>query len=471
MRNTFQTWLKFNAVGIIGIGVQLAVLTLLKSGVKLHYLAATAIAVEAAVLHNFAWHQRWTWFERTSAAAGGLLQRLFRFHLTNGIMSIGGNLALMWLFVSRFSVGYFVANLLAIATCSLANFWASDRFVFRFERGSPVSMHRHVMLGFVVTILVLPLPALYEDNVADRLIRSATESTYMLHLSEARSAARELQRKHPDHPAGFLIETETYWWEAQEDPGNKKSENDYYHAQEIAREKAERAVQAAKYYKPELLAYLASAYASYARFQVTQKHSYFTALRAGLKAHDYAEQVYALDGNYYDICVGLAAFNFFSGTLPSVIKPFAWLFGASGDKKLGMSQFQTAMEKARYSRTEARIVYYSALLSNDEYAAAFPVLERLISDYPDNFVLYEWAKEWFHEQKKPEGTTYFEQIYEKQARRSLLMAQYALLEKATLQLDGGLKSQAAQTLLRIRTITHSDALLSRKVETLTKSTR
>jgi putative flippase GtrA len=468
--NTFRIWLKFNAVGALGMAVQLGVLALLKSGIGLYYLPATAIAVEAAVLHNFAWHERWTWFERTRSTRG-LLNRLARFHLANGVVSICGNLALMWLFVARFGMGYFLANLLAIATCSVANFWAGDRFVFRLERGTTSPMHRHhVVSGVLAAILLLPVHALYEDDNADRLIRSATESTYMLHLGDARSAARELQRKYPAHPAGFLIEAETYWWEAQKDPGNKKIESDYYHAQEIAQNKAEQAVQAARYYKPELLAYIASAYASYARFQVTQKDAYFSALRAGLKAHDYATQVYALDPDYYDIYVGLAAFNYFTGTLPPMMKPFAWLFGASGDKNLGLSQFQTAMEKARYSRTEARIVYYSALLSNKEYDAAFPILEKLISDYPDNFVLYDWAEEWFHEQKK-NGTRYFEQLYERQIKRDPLLAQYALLEKASLQLDSGLKPETVQTIQRIRAIPTSDPLLSRKVEMLAKSSR
>jgi len=326
------------------------------------------------------------------------------------------------------------------------------------------------MLCFVLTIWWLSGPALYEDGVADNLIRSATESTYMLNLAGARAVARELQRKYSDHPAGFLIDAETYWWEAQEDPGSKRIENDYYHAQQLAQEKAERAIQAAKYYKPELLAYLASAYASYARFQVTQKEAYFTALRAGLRAHDYAEQVFALDKNYYDIYVGLGAFNYFAGTLPAVIKPFAWLFGASGDKNLGVDQLQTAMEKARYSRTEGRIVYYSALLSNKEYGLAFPILERLISDYSDNFVLYDWAAVWFREQNKsPDGADYFERTYEKQLKRSPLMAQYALLEKAELQLAGTRKMEATQTLHRIRAIPHSDPLLFRKVEALEKA--
>src|SRR5215831_6599516 len=330
----------------------------------------------------------------------------------------------------------------------------------------------HVISSVLAAILLLPVHALYEDDNADRLIRSATESTYMLNLGNARSAAQELQRKYPDHPAGFLIEAETYWWEAQEDPGNKKIESDYYHAQEIAQNKAERAVQAARYYKPELLAYLASAYGSYARFQVTQKDAYFSALRAGLKAHDYAAQVYALDRNYYDAYVGLGAFNYFAGTLPSMIKPFAWLFGAHGDKELGIEQLQTAMQKSRYSRTEARIVYYSALLSNKEYASAFPILEGLMADYPDNQVLYIWATEWFREQRKNlEGADYFEKVFEKELKRSPGMARYALVEKANLQLAHTRKADALQTIQRIRAIPGADPQLYAKLQALEKAAR
>jgi len=130
---TLRIWMKFNAVGLVGIGVQLAVLTALKSGAGLNYLAATVIAVETAVLHNFFWHERWTWIERTRSAAGGLPGRLVRFHVTNGLISIAGNLTLMWVFVSRLHLHYFLANIIAIATCSILNFLASDRIVFRKE--------------------------------------------------------------------------------------------------------------------------------------------------------------------------------------------------------------------------------------------------------------------------------------------------------------------------------------------------
>jgi hypothetical protein len=328
------------------------------------------------------------------------------------------------------------------------------------------------MLGLILTILFVSSPALYDDPSADRLIRLAMDATYMLRLNDARAAARELQQRYPDHPAGFLIAAETYWWEAQENPENKQIESNYYRAQELAQAKGESAVKAGKYYKPELLAYLASAHGSYARFQVTQKDSYFSALRAGLKAHKYAEEVFALDKNYYEIYVGLGAFNYFSGTLPSMIKPFAWLFGAHGDKDLGIEQLQTAMQKSRYSRTEARIVYYSAMLANKEYVAAFPVLEKLMADYPDNQVLYIWATEWFREQRKNlEGAEYFEKVFEKEMKRSPGMARYALVEKANLQLAHTRKADALQTIQRIRAIPGADPQLYSKLQALEKAAR
>jgi putative flippase GtrA len=190
-------WCKFNFVGGIGIGVQFAALFLLKSVLHFDYLAATAIAVEAAVVHNFVWHEQFTWADRTkldrvqaswraaaphpseaepsdekrgfgwrgfgwsglgwqgfgyrsafSAAIKSVLsiralapavlrsrygpsfRRLLRFNLTNGAVSILGNLALMKVMVGQGHMNYLLANAIAIASCSLANFLVSDEWVF-----------------------------------------------------------------------------------------------------------------------------------------------------------------------------------------------------------------------------------------------------------------------------------------------------------------------------------------------------
>jgi putative flippase GtrA len=130
---SLRLWMKFNTVGVFGMGVHLVVLTVLRTGLKVGVLAATVIAVETAVLHNFVWHERWTWVERTRSRTAGVLDRLIRFHLANGVISIGGNLLMMWALVSKLGVHYLVASIAAIGTCAVLNFAASDRLVFRRE--------------------------------------------------------------------------------------------------------------------------------------------------------------------------------------------------------------------------------------------------------------------------------------------------------------------------------------------------
>lgn len=125
-------WLKFNSVGVMGVGVQLTVLTLLAGRLDLNYLVATALAVESAVLHNFMWHEKWTWADRLdSSKRKGRLWRLLQFNLTTGAVSIIGNLFFMRIFVGFLGVHFLVANLMTIASCSIINFLVSDRIVFR----------------------------------------------------------------------------------------------------------------------------------------------------------------------------------------------------------------------------------------------------------------------------------------------------------------------------------------------------
>ena len=124
--STGTRWLKFNLVGGMGIVVQMLMLVVLKTGLHVNYLIATALAVETAVLHNFLWHERFTWADRTGAS----FTRFLKFNLTTGLFSVAGNLVLMRVFVGGMGMNYLVANLVAIATCSVVNFVVSDRVVF-----------------------------------------------------------------------------------------------------------------------------------------------------------------------------------------------------------------------------------------------------------------------------------------------------------------------------------------------------
>ncbi len=120
---------KFAFVGAIGIAIQLLVLHWLVT-VGCGYLISTAIAVETAILHNFVWHENFTWRERSPSGSDEIWARLLRFHLSNGLISIIGNLLLMRVFVGWLSLNVVAANLLSVTICCVTNFLASDRWVF-----------------------------------------------------------------------------------------------------------------------------------------------------------------------------------------------------------------------------------------------------------------------------------------------------------------------------------------------------
>lgn len=124
-------FVRFNAVSVLGIGVRLLVAGLLVSGAGLHYLVATAIAIEASVLHNFFWHLRWTWGGAGQpAATNHVFFRCVAFHASNGLVSIFGAMLLMPALVGALGLHYLTANLVAVCLTGVLNFLLGDRLVF-----------------------------------------------------------------------------------------------------------------------------------------------------------------------------------------------------------------------------------------------------------------------------------------------------------------------------------------------------
>jgi len=126
--NLLIRWGKFNLVGAAGVVLQLALLAVFNRLTPGHYLVATVAAIEITLLHNFAWHVRFTWCDRRDGSA--FLPRLLRFHLSNGLVSLVGNLALMRMLVGHVHLQVLAANLIAIVCCSIVNFVLSDLWAF-----------------------------------------------------------------------------------------------------------------------------------------------------------------------------------------------------------------------------------------------------------------------------------------------------------------------------------------------------
>jgi putative flippase GtrA len=131
-RATSLRLLRFSFIGAIGVGVQLSALAALNA-VRMDYLLATALAVECAVVHNFLWHRRFTWADRVRSGWGDFLRSLLRFHVSNGLISLAGNLLVVRTLSGGFRLPLLPANMAAIVLCFVANFLASDHWVFSFH--------------------------------------------------------------------------------------------------------------------------------------------------------------------------------------------------------------------------------------------------------------------------------------------------------------------------------------------------
>ena len=122
---------KFSLTGALGAALQVILFDLLMKRFHLPGTAAAPIAVEMVLLHNFFWHERFTWRDRGSRGLSQRAARLWRFHVANGLVSLGGNTALIYLLVHQLKMPALPSAVAAIALCSPLNFLLADRWVYR----------------------------------------------------------------------------------------------------------------------------------------------------------------------------------------------------------------------------------------------------------------------------------------------------------------------------------------------------
>ena len=123
-----RAW-KFMFVGALGMLVNLGLLLLLSTTAGLPRSLAWLLVVEAAVLHNFIWHQSFTWRDRREAGARAWLRRATTFHLSvAGTVAINGTLFGL---LSIAGTPLILAGAAGIAGAAGFNFIAGDLWVFR----------------------------------------------------------------------------------------------------------------------------------------------------------------------------------------------------------------------------------------------------------------------------------------------------------------------------------------------------
>ena len=118
---------RFGCVGLIGVGVNSALLWLLTDGAHFYYLASSVVATEVAILSNFVLNQHWTFASINDGRPW--VEKLMKFN----VVSFSGlvvTVSLLFVLKQFAGLNYLVANTLAVASAATWNYAANRRWTW-----------------------------------------------------------------------------------------------------------------------------------------------------------------------------------------------------------------------------------------------------------------------------------------------------------------------------------------------------
>ncbi len=215
---------------------------------------------------------------------------------------------------------------------------------------------------------------------------------------QAIALARTLEAARPDHPLGYLIESDALWWKIYCNWLERKYNtiDAWSHLRPPGPEdtaalalvdKLTRLAETriAKSDTAEMELYAGLGYASRARLLGLRYEKLATA-RAGVEARRHLLRCLELDPNMADADLGLGLYNYYVDTLSAMAKILRFFMGIpGGDKHVGLRQLETASTKGELTRMEARFNMAKSLRNYDlDYARAAQAVAPLTSEYPAN---------------------------------------------------------------------------------------
>jgi tetratricopeptide (TPR) repeat protein len=215
-------------------------------------------------------------------------------------------------------------------------------------------------------------------------MRAGIEDYYGFDYTAALARFDDVIAALPDHPVGYFLKAEAYWWVFLNDRQNARArrELERWLGEAIAR--GERRLETSPD-DVETLFILGSAYGRRGMLAGTAK-DVWRAARDAQRAKGKLDRIRELAPENVDAVAANGLYEYYVGTFGSVTRAASrLLFGLKGSREDGLLALDTARREGTYTRTEAGFfqgLFY--LQFEDRPAAAQPILDRLRERYPDN---------------------------------------------------------------------------------------
>lgn len=245
------------------------------------------------------------------------------------------------------------------------------------------------MRGLVLAAMAMTLSSrvLAISPQADKLILEGLGAAYGLDFERAASLFSEADRLEPEHPAGPFFLASLQWLEYSQNadvPGTIGAlEPKFNQVMDQALARA-RKMYAKNHDDPEANFYLGAVYGMKGRWLLL-KRKWIRAAHYGFKGYKYFKRTIALDPERYDAYLGMGMYDYYSDTLPAVVR-FAANMIVRGDKQRGLRYIETTLAKGHYSVTEAKLFLVAVLTAYEKQPErALKIIQDLRLEKPGNF--------------------------------------------------------------------------------------
>ena len=222
------------------------------------------------------------------------------------------------------------------------------------------------------------------------------DKIYSFDLDGAIGAAKRMEQERPNHPLGYLLETEALWWriwctsaefkygmsDARRRP---KLEADRHYLELAARVLSLAEAQIKQNESAEMQFYAGMAEASSARLYAL-RGEYRNAARSGVRGREHLLRAKAVDPDLADANLGLGLYNYYVDTLSAIARVLRFFMGLpGGSKQEGVRLLGQAIAQGVLTTNIAR--FYLALnlhRYDQQYEKALNVLGPLVEKYPAN---------------------------------------------------------------------------------------
>lgn len=261
-----------------------------------------------------------------------------------------------------------------------------------------VSLRRAGIAGlFLLVLFTFPAnPARAAQLTLPPETPGIVEKIYSFDLDGAQEAAIQMQKQHPEHPIGYLLESDALWWRfwctaaefkyGMSDARHRsKLPADQHYLELAATASSLASAQIQKSDSAEMHFYAGMADAAAARLYALRGENRNTA-RFGVRAREHFLRAKTLDPSLADADFGLGLYDYYVDTLNALAKIMRFFMGIpGGSKQEGILLLEHAIAGGVLTPNIARFYLAMNLHRYDQqYERALSVISPLAEKYPSN---------------------------------------------------------------------------------------